>query len=69
MEIYKDEVYDLLVDRETVCIILPYIYKVLTFACQAVKLPVRENESGQVFVANLSVLPLETLDDFEDAFT
>ncbi|KAH9886009.1 P-loop containing nucleoside triphosphate hydrolase protein [Cubamyces lactineus] len=52
MEIYKDEVYDLLVDRET-----------------AVKLPVRENESGQVFVANLSVLPLETLDDFEDAFT
>ncbi|CDO76921.1 hypothetical protein BN946_scf185006.g3 [Trametes cinnabarina] len=47
MEIYKDEVYDLL----------------------AVKLPVRENEAGQVFVANLSVCPLETLHDFEAAFS
>ncbi|KAH9848323.1 P-loop containing nucleoside triphosphate hydrolase protein [Lenzites betulinus] len=52
MEIYKDEVYDLLVDRES-----------------ALKLPVRENESGQVFVANLSVLPVESLDDFELAFS
>ncbi|KAI0630947.1 kinesin-domain-containing protein [Trametes polyzona] len=52
MEIYKDEVYDLLVDRET-----------------AVKLPVRENEAGQVFVANLSTVPLETIDDFERAFS
>ncbi|OSC97390.1 kinesin-domain-containing protein [Trametes coccinea BRFM310] len=52
MEIYKDEVYDLLVDRET-----------------ATKLPVRENEAGQVFVANLSVCPLETIDDFESAFS
>ncbi|KAI8969759.1 kinesin-domain-containing protein [Trametes punicea] len=51
MEIYKDEVYDLLVDRE-----------------MAVKLPVRENENGQVFVANLSVLPLETIGDFDRAF-
>ncbi|KAI0642491.1 P-loop containing nucleoside triphosphate hydrolase protein [Trametes meyenii] len=52
MEIYKDEVYDLLVDRET-----------------AVKLPVRENENGQVFVANLSMLPLSTIEDFEQAFS
>ncbi|KAI0676625.1 kinesin-domain-containing protein [Trametes maxima] len=52
MEIYKDEVYDLLVDREA-----------------AVKLPVRENENGQVFVANLSMLPLITIEDFEQAFS
>lgn len=37
MEIYKDEVYDLFVNRDT-----------------APKLPVRENDSGQVFVANLT---------------
>ncbi|KAH9917698.1 kinesin-domain-containing protein [Epithele typhae] len=52
MEIYKDEVYDLLVDRET-----------------ANKLPVRENESGQVFVANLSLVTLETVDDFTALFS
>ncbi|KAI0764505.1 kinesin-domain-containing protein [Trametes elegans] len=52
MEIYKDEVYDLLVDRET-----------------AIKLPVRENEHGKVFVANLSVLPLRTIEEFEQAFS
>ncbi|PIL26656.1 hypothetical protein GSI_11281 [Ganoderma sinense ZZ0214-1] len=51
MEIYKDEVYDLLVDRET-----------------AVKLPVRENEAGQVFVANLSTVPLDTFQDFNKIF-
>nr|VWP00188.1 Glucose transporter rco-3 [Ganoderma boninense] len=51
MEIYKDEVYDLLVDRET-----------------AVKLPVRENESGQVFVANLSTVSLDTFQDFNKVF-
>ncbi|KAI0720850.1 P-loop containing nucleoside triphosphate hydrolase protein [Cerioporus squamosus] len=51
MEIYKDEVYDLLVDRET-----------------AAKLPVRENELGQVFVANLSMVPVDTLQDFDTLF-
>ncbi|KAI1786603.1 kinesin-domain-containing protein [Ganoderma leucocontextum] len=51
MEIYKDEVYDLLVDRDT-----------------AVKLPVRENEAGQVFVANLSTVPLDTFQDFNKVF-
>ncbi|THG95584.1 hypothetical protein EW026_g6088 [Hermanssonia centrifuga] len=44
MEIYKDEVYDLLVARDN-----------------APKLPVRENDSGQVFVANLTSLPVESL--------
>ncbi|RDX42160.1 kinesin-domain-containing protein [Lentinus brumalis] len=52
MEIYKDEVYDLLVDRDT-----------------AAKLPVRENEFGQVFVANLSIVPVNTLQDFDKLFT
>ena len=35
---------------------------------QAVKLPVRENESGQVFVANLSTVPLDTFQDFNKVF-
>ncbi|KAI0300601.1 P-loop containing nucleoside triphosphate hydrolase protein [Multifurca ochricompacta] len=47
MEIYRDEVYDLLVDRET-----------------APKLPVRENDAGQVFVANLSSLPIQDVTEF-----
>ncbi|KAI0761109.1 P-loop containing nucleoside triphosphate hydrolase protein [Irpex lacteus] len=48
MEIYKDEVYDLLVDRDN-----------------APKLPVRENEAGVVFVANLTALPVASYEDFE----
>ncbi|KIJ61547.1 hypothetical protein HYDPIDRAFT_96250 [Hydnomerulius pinastri MD-312] len=48
MEIYKDEVYDLLVNRET-----------------APKLPVRENDVGQVFVANLTSLPLASVEEFD----
>ncbi|KAG2032070.1 P-loop containing nucleoside triphosphate hydrolase protein [Suillus americanus] len=47
MEIYKDECYDLLVDRET-----------------APKLPVRENDVGQVFVANLSSVPIASVEEF-----
>ncbi|KAG2143088.1 P-loop containing nucleoside triphosphate hydrolase protein [Suillus clintonianus] len=47
MEIYKDECYDLLVDRET-----------------APKLPVRENDVGQVFVANLSSIPIASVEEF-----
>ncbi|KAL0959519.1 hypothetical protein HGRIS_011233 [Hohenbuehelia grisea] len=46
MEIYKDEVYDLLVDRDN-----------------APKLPVRENEQGKVFVANLTT---ESITDFTE---
>ncbi|KAH8996709.1 P-loop containing nucleoside triphosphate hydrolase protein [Lactarius akahatsu] len=52
MEIYRDEVYDLLVDRET-----------------APKLPVRENDAGQVFVANLSSVPIQDVSDFNKLYT
>ncbi|KAK0454144.1 kinesin-like protein [Desarmillaria tabescens] len=51
MEIYKDEVYDLLVTREN-----------------APKLPVRENGAGQVFVANLSSIPLQSVQDFDSIY-
>ena len=47
MEIYKDEVYDLFVERES-----------------APKLPVRENDAGMVFVANLSQEVIDTAEDF-----
>ncbi|KAK0473722.1 kinesin-like protein [Armillaria novae-zelandiae] len=51
MEIYKDEVYDLLVTREN-----------------GPKLPVRENGAGQVFVANLSSIPLQSVQDFDNIY-
>ncbi|TDL18799.1 kinesin-domain-containing protein [Rickenella mellea] len=51
VEIYKDDVYDLLVDRET-----------------APKLPVRENDSGQVFVANVNRQVISDSDEFEQLF-
>ncbi|KAF8155490.1 P-loop containing nucleoside triphosphate hydrolase protein [Crassisporium funariophilum] len=51
MEIYKDEVYDLLVTREN-----------------APKLPVRENDSGMVFVANLSRIPVANAEDFDNLY-
>lgn len=52
MEIYKDEVYDLLVNREN-----------------APKLPVRENDRGQVFVANLTSIPMDSVADFERIYS
>ncbi|KAI0254619.1 P-loop containing nucleoside triphosphate hydrolase protein [Lactifluus subvellereus] len=52
MEIYRDEIYDLLVDRET-----------------APKLPVRENDAGQVFVANLSSITVEDVTEFNQLYT
>ncbi|KAF9225788.1 kinesin-domain-containing protein [Gyrodon lividus] len=52
MEIYKDEVYDLLVNRET-----------------APKLPVRENDAGQVFVANLTSLPIASVEEFDAIYS
>lgn len=52
MEIYKDEVYDLFVNRDT-----------------APKLPVRENDSGQVFVANLTSLPIQSVDEFDAIYS
>ncbi|KAF5310938.1 hypothetical protein D9619_008254 [Psilocybe cf. subviscida] len=51
MEIYKDEVYDLLVTREN-----------------APKLPVRENDSGMVFVANLTRTPISDIEDFDNIY-
>ena len=32
---------------------------------QAPKLPIRENEAGQVFVANLSTRPLSSMKEFD----
>ncbi|KAA1472399.1 kinesin-domain-containing protein [Dentipellis sp. KUC8613] len=52
MEIYKDEVYDLMVDRDN-----------------AQKLPVRENDAGQVFVANLNSTPIESAEEFEKLYS
>lgn len=52
MEIYKDEVYDLFVNRDT-----------------APKLPVRENDAGQVFVANLTSLPIQSVDEFDTIYS
>ncbi|EIM88681.1 kinesin-domain-containing protein [Stereum hirsutum FP-91666 SS1] len=52
MEIYKDECYDLLVDRDT-----------------APKLPVRENDVGQVFVANLSQIPIDSAEEFDNLYS
>ncbi|KAG6896724.1 hypothetical protein C0992_006491 [Termitomyces sp. T32_za158] len=51
MEIYKDEVYDLLVTREN-----------------APKLPVRENDAGMVFVANLTSEPIASVEEFETIY-
>ncbi|TFY70314.1 hypothetical protein EVG20_g2693 [Dentipellis fragilis] len=52
MEIYKDEVYDLMVDRDN-----------------AQKLPVRENDAGQVFVANLNSTAIESAEEFEKLYS
>ncbi|THH03411.1 hypothetical protein EW145_g6275 [Phellinidium pouzarii] len=52
MEIYKEDAYDLLVERES-----------------APKLPIRENEAGQVFVAHLSSMSLSCVSDFEKIYS
>ena len=36
---------------------------------QAQKLPVRENDAGQIFVANLSSLPISTEQEFQDIYS
>ena len=36
---------------------------------QAPKLPVRENDSGMVFVANLSRIPISSVDEFDHIYT
>jgi kinesin family protein 22 len=68
MEIYKDEVYDLLVSREKVRNKSAYITVFLMQPLQANKLPVRENDAGQVFVANLSALPIASEREFTDIY-
>lgn len=79
MEIYRDEVYDLLVDRETVSHLLAVdsrqysLIRGLTFHYslfqQAPKLPVRENDAGQVFVANLSSIPIQDVSEFNKLYS
>jgi kinesin family protein 22 len=36
---------------------------------QAPKLPVRENDAGQIFVANLSSLPVSTEQEFQSIYS
>ena len=36
---------------------------------QAPKLPVRENDAGQVFVANLSQIPIDSVEDFDSVYS
>ena len=36
---------------------------------QAPKLPERENDAGQVFVANLTALPMESVADFDKIYS
>ncbi|KDQ53292.1 hypothetical protein JAAARDRAFT_137340 [Jaapia argillacea MUCL 33604] len=52
IEIYKDEVYDLLVNRDN-----------------APKLPVRENDAGQVFVANLTKTEIGSVQEFDGLYS
>ncbi|KAF7360127.1 Kinesin-like protein [Mycena venus] len=55
IEIYKDDVYDLLVARENASRLAP-------------KLPVRENEAGAVFVAGLASAPVASVRDFQGVY-
>ena len=36
---------------------------------QAPKLPVRENDVGQVFVANLTSLPIQSMEEFDTIYS
>lgn len=71
MEIYKDEVYDLLVNRETVSHfpLSQYHRIAITYSFQAPKLPVRENDAGQVFVANLTSFPIQSMEEFDRIYS
>jgi kinesin family member 22 len=68
MEIYKDEVYDLLVTRENVGASHSCFISTHSPEKQAPKLPVRENDSGMVFVANLSRIPISSVDEFDHIY-
>ena len=71
MEIYKEEAYDLLVDRDSVRPYSPCGHKIrmLTFIAKAPKLPIREDASGQVFVAHLSSIPISSISDFDRIYS
>lgn len=84
MEIYKDEVYDLLVTRDNVGVYILFMFScassirfiVICYAfateieslMQAPKLPVRENDHGKVFVANLSSIPISSVEEFDTIY-
>lgn len=69
MEIYKEEVYDLLVDRESVSHLFVLSLTISYLFFKAPKLPVRENEAGQVFVAYLSAIPLSSVSEFDRIYS
>jgi kinesin family member 22 len=69
MEIYKDDVYDLLVQRENVRRVWQLFHcQSANWNNQAPKLPVRENDAGMVFVANLSSVPIESAEEFNGIY-
>jgi hypothetical protein len=69
MEIYKDDVFDLMVSSR-VSSILCYLHFAFAKAIpsQEAKLPVREDGRGKVFVANLTETIIETTDEFDTHF-
>ena len=65
MEIYKDDVYDLLVPRDNVRRVVSTNAVVDILWFKAPKLPVRENDAGMVFVANLSLETISSVEEFD----
>ena len=47
------------------CLSLNALFQANSTNIQAPKLPVRENDSGMVFVANLSKIPISSVDEFD----
>lgn len=47
---------------------LGYHHSADSFRSKAPKLPVRENDAGQVFVANLTSLPIESVAEFDKIY-
>ena len=69
MEIYKDEVYDLLVSRDNVCYIFSDKFVPFRFYLQAPKLPIREDPMGKIIVANLSEKPIASFQEFDSLYS
>ena len=68
MEIYKEEVYDLLVTRENVRLCSKFDVS-LTVYFQAPKLPIREDSTGKIIVANLSDRPIASFQEFDRIYS